>query len=225
MIATVINTITIIIGCFIGLIAKGKISKDKSDKVMQALALCVLYIGISGAIKAENAIIVIVSMVIGTLIGEFIDIDDKLNKFGQYIENKMKKYSDGKIAEAFVTTTLLFCVGAMSVVGSLESGMLGKYDTLLAKSALDGVASIVFSSTLGIGVLISAISVFIYQGIITLCAGALAKILTMTVITYMSAVGSLLIVALGLNMLNITKLKVANMLPAVLIPILLGGFL
>lgn len=225
MIATIINTIAIIIGCFIGLLAKGKIAKEKSDKIMQALALCVLYIGISGAIKAENAIIVIVSMVIGTLIGEFIDIDNKLNKFGEYIEKRLKKYSDGKIAEAFVTTTLLFCVGAMAIVGALESGMLGKHDTLLAKSALDGVASIVFSSTLGIGVLISAISVLIYQGIITLCAGMLAEVLTTAVITYMSAVGSLLIMALALNMLGVTKLKVANMLPAVLIPIILGLFI
>lgn len=225
MIATIINTITIIIGCFIGLLAKGKISDKISDRVMEALALCVLYIGISGAIKADNAIIVIISMAIGTIVGELINIDDKLNKFGLFMEKKFKKNNNSPIAEAFVTTTLLFCVGAMSIVGSLESGMQGKYDTILAKSALDGIASVVFTSALGIGVLLSAISVFVYQGTITICASFLATILTTPVINYMSAIGSLLIVALGLNMLKLTNLKVANMLPAVLIPILLSPFI
>lgn len=196
---------------------------------MNGLALCVIYIGISGTLKGEDTLQMIICIAIGALIGEIIDIDDKLNKLGQLIENKVNNNKDAtsetvSIAEGFVTSSLLFCVGAMAVVGSLESGLKGNHTTLFAKSILDGVSSIIFTSSLGIGVIFSAAAILIYQGSITLLAGVLSGILTEIVINNMSAVGSLLILGLGLNMLGASKIKVANLLPSIFIPIIFGLF-
>lgn len=226
MLGTVINSIAIIAGCLVGLLAKGKIPERIGDTIMKGLALCVLYIGISGALKEENIIIMIISIAIGGLVGEIVDIDRWLNKLGAYLESKFKK-NDHKvsIAEGFVSSSLLFCVGAMAVVGSLESGMQGVHTTLFAKSALDGISSIIFTSTLGIGVIFSAATVFLYQGIITIGAGWLSVILNTEVISLMSGVGSLLIIGLGINMLGITKIKVANLLPAIFVAMLIGIFI
>lgn len=194
---------------------------------MNGLALCVIYIGISGALKGEDTLQMIICIAVGALIGEIIDIDDKLNKLGQLIESNVNKNKDSRkekvsIAEGFVTSSLLFCVGAMAVVGSLESGLNGNHTTLFAKSILDGVSSIIFTSSLGIGVIFSAVAILIYQGSITLLAGVLSEVLTEGVINNMSAVGSLLILGLGLNMLGASKIKVANLLPAIFIPIIFG---
>ncbi|MCE5222458.1 MAG: DUF554 domain-containing protein [Clostridium sp.] len=230
MLGTVVNSLTIIGGCLIGLIVKERLTDKISSTIMNGLALCVLYIGISGALKGEDTLQIIICIAIGALIGEIIDIDKKLNDLGDMIENKInsKKKSKTKdkisISEGFVTSSLLFCVGAMAVVGSLESGLQGNHTTLFAKSILDGVASIIFTSSLGIGVMLSSIAVFVYQGSITLLAGGLSTVLIDTVISNMSAVGSLLIVGLGFNMLGMSKIKVANLLPAIFIPIIFGLF-
>ena len=225
MLGTIVNCITICLGCVIGLVVKDKMSEKINTTIMNGLALCVIYIGISGALKGEDTLQIIICIALGALIGELIDIDKRLNGLGNYIENRVNK-DKGKvsISEGFVTASLLFCVGAMAVVGSLESGLQGNHTTLFAKSVLDGVSSIIFTSTLGIGVILSVVVVFLYQGIITLCAGMLAGILSTSVITGMSAVGSLLILGLGLNMLGVTKIKVANLLPAIFIPIIFGMF-
>ncbi|GAB6167863.1 DUF554 domain-containing protein [Clostridium carnis] len=225
MIGTIVNCITIIIGCFIGLLVKGKISEKISTTIMHGLGLSVLYIGISGALKGTNILMTIISIAVGALIGELIDIDKWLFRLGEKIESKVSKNERKiSISEGFVTASLLFCVGAMAVVGSLESGLRGDHTTLFAKSILDGVSSIIFTSTLGIGVLLSAGTVFVYQGAITLAAGVLSSILSETVINNMSAIGSLLIIGLALNVLGVTKIKVANLLPAVFIPIILAIF-
>ena len=222
---TLVNCLTIIGGCIIGLCIKGKVNEKVSTTVMQGLGLCSLYIGISGSLKCEEPIQLIVSMAVGALIGELIDIDKWLVKLGDYFENKFKKKDDKvSISEGFVTSSLLFCVGAMAIVGSLESGLNGNNTTLYAKSVLDGVSSIIFSSTLGIGVFLSVFTVLIYQGSITLAASMLSGILSTSVITNMSVVGSVIIIGLGLNILGMTKIKVANLLPAIFIPIIFGLF-
>lgn len=229
MLGTIVNALSVVGGCIIGLIVKGRLNDKISTTIMNGLALCVIYIGISGALKGEDALQIIISIAIGALVGEIIDIDDKLEKLGQFIENKINKSKNVEkerisIAEGFVTSSLLFCVGAMAVVGSLESGLQGNHTTLFAKSILDGVSSIIFTSSLGIGVIFSAVAILIYQGSITLLAGALSVFLTDNVISNMSVVGSLLILGLGFNMLGISKIKVANLLPSIVIPIIFGLF-
>lgn len=223
MLGTIVNCIAIIIGSLIGLLLKGGIPSKISKTIMNGLALCVLYIGISGAMKGTEVLLVIVSIATGAFIGEIIDIDKWLNKLGSYIESKLKR-QEGSVAQGFVSASLLFCVGAMAVVGSLESGLQGNHSTLYAKSMLDGISSIIFTSSLGIGVIFSAIVVLIYQGAITLGAVFLSGILSNVVVANMTAIGSLLIIGLAFNMLDITKIKVANLLPAILMPILFGVF-
>lgn len=223
MFGVTINSLTIALGCLIGLVIKGGIPEKLSTTIMNALALCVLYIGISGALEGTNTLVTIISMAVGALIGELIDIDKWLNNLGIYIEKKFTK-QDGKvsISQGFVSSSLLFCVGAMAVVGALDAGLLGNNETLLAKSILDGITSVIFTATFGIGVIFSSISVFLYQGSIALGASFLSALLSTEVVNSMTSVGSLLIVALGLNMLKVTNIKVANLLPAMFLPILFG---
>lgn len=219
MLGTAVNAVAIIGGSIIGYFLKGGISEKMNETIMKGLALCVLVIGISGAIKSENMLIVICSVAIGAVIGEAVDIDKGLKRLGDTIEIKLQG-KGGKISEGFVTASLVYCVGAMAVVGSLNSGLKGDNSILFTKSMIDGISAIMFTSTLGIGVALSAVSVFVYQGSITLAASALQGILSQqAVITEISAVGSLLIIGLGFNMLGIAKIKVANLLPAILIPI------
>lgn len=227
MIGTIVNSVAVVIGCLIGSLIKGRLKTNISNTIMSGLGLCVLYIGVSGALKGEDTLLMIICIVIGALIGELIDIDKWLSRLGDIIERKVNKVgkSNISIAEGFVSASLLFCVGTMAIVGSLESGLRGNHDTLFAKSLLDGVTSIILTSTLGIGVIFSAVTIFIYQGLITLGAGMLANVLSESVINNMTAVGSLLIIGLGFNILGITKIKVANMLPAVILPVLLGVFM
>lgn len=218
MLGTIVNAAAIITGSFLGVLLKGGIPEKINDTVMKGLAFCVILIGLSGALKSSNILLVIISMVIGAVIGELIDIDARLKGLGDLIEKKLKGRG-GRVSEGFVTASLLFCVGAMAIVGSLESGLTGNHKTLFAKSIIDGVSSIIFASSLGIGVTLSGISVFIYQGLITIAASFLKGILVTSVINDMTAIGSLLIIGIGFNMLETTKVKVANLLPAVFIPI------
>lgn len=223
MLGTIVNCLAIIIGSIIGLTIKGKISNKVRVTIMNGLGLCTLYIGLSGALEGKNTLIMIISIALGALIGELIDIDGKLTNLGEMIERKTNKGNNSlSIADGFVTATLLFCVGAMAIVGSLESGLSNNHSTLFAKSILDGISSIIFSSSLGIGVILSSISVFIYQGIMTFGASLLSNILSDVAISNMSAVGSLLIVGLSFNILNITKMKISNLLPSMLIAVLLS---
>lgn len=226
MLGTIVNTLAVIIGGAIGLLFKKGLPEKLSDTLMKGLGLCTLYIGITGALEGQNTLIIILSIVIGALIGEGIDLDDKLNRLGALIESKFKK-EDGKvtIAEGFVTASLLFCVGAMAIVGSLQSGLTGDHQTLFTKSMLDFVAAIIFASSLGVGVLLSAGFVLVYQGAITLLAQWISPFLSEVVIGEMTCVGSLIIIGLALNMLGITKLKVMNYVPAIFIPIILCMFM
>ena len=232
----IVNGLVIVGASFAALILKKFIMKfDKnnkvekiSDTIMSGLALCIIYMGISSALECQHVLICIISMVVGGLIGELIDIDKGLNSLGDKIEEKLNKGKTDvskekvSISQGFVSASLLFCVGAMAVVGALNSGLFGNNDTLFAKSALDGVSSFLFSLTMGIGVLLSAVAVFLYEGIIACGAFLLKGVLSTAVITEMNAVGSLLILALGINMILKANIKVANLLPAMFVPIIFG---
>ena len=227
MLGTIVNTVAVIIGAAIGMLLKKGLPEKLSDTMMKGLGLCTLYLGISGSLKGENSLILIISMVVGALIGEGIDLDAKLNQFGTWLENKFKSKEGGKvsIAEGFVSASLLFCVGAMTIVGSLQSGLQGNHEMLFNKSMLDFVAAIIFASSMGVGVMLSAAFVFVYQGAITLAAQWVAPFLTDTIIAEMTCAGSVIIIGIGLNLLGITKIKVMNYVPAIFIPILLCQFM
>lgn len=197
--------------------------------VMQGASLCVMYLGISGSLSGQNSLLVILSMVIGAIIGELLDLDKRIRQLGDWVQKKTERLvtSSGpaSISEGFVTASLLFCVGAMAIVGALNDGLTGDHSILFAKSLLDGVIAIVFGASLGLGVAFSGMAVFLYQGIIALLASFLAPFLGEVVIAEMTCVGSLVIVALSLNMLNLTKIKIMNLVPAIFLPILLCRFM
>jgi len=186
---------------------------------MDSMGLCILLIGIMGATKAQNILLLIVSLAIGSVIGEYLKIEENLDKLGDFIESKLVK-KKGSIAKGFVTATLVFCIGSMAIIGALESGLNGNHQTLFAKSIVDGILSIIFASTFGIGVLFSSISVFLYEGFIAIAASSVKIFLVDSVVSDISSVGGVLIIAIGLNVLDIKKIKVGNMLPAIFIPLI-----
>ncbi|MBE5851489.1 MAG: DUF554 domain-containing protein [Lachnospiraceae bacterium] len=227
MIATIVNMVAVLIGGSVGLLLKKGLPEKLSDSIMKGLGLCTLYLGISGSLKGQNSLILIISMVVGIVIGEILDLDDKVNRLGKFVEKKFQKEGNTKvsIAEGFVSASLLFCVGAMAIVGSLQAGLAGDYEMLYNKSMLDGVAAIIFASSFGVGVLLSAFFVFAYQGTITLLAQWIAPFLTDVVIAEMTCVGSVIIIGIALNMIGLTKFKLMNYVPAVFIPIILCKFM
>lgn len=239
---TIINSLAILAGSLLGLVLQAATHRSSKDVdvggiggrlqtiVMEGMSLCVLYIGISGSLKGQNTLIAIISIAIGAVVGELLDLDRRMHTLGDWVQAKTARLihtQEGapSVADGFVAAALLFCVGAMAIVGSLENGLTGNYDTLKAKSVIDGIAAIVFASSLGVGVAFSAVAIFLYQGAISLAAGLLSPLLSDTVIAEMTCVGSLLIVALSLNMLNVTKIKVMNLVPAIFLPILLCTFM
>ncbi len=219
MIGNLANAFAIILGSLIGVFLKDRFKESYKDTIMNGIGLAVLVIGISGAIKTENMLLVVASLVIGSILGEWLRIENKLESLGKFIENKVGK-GTSNISNGFVTASLIYCVGAMAIVGSLESGLTGNNGTLFVKAILDGVTAIIFASTLGIGVAFSAASVFAYQGIITLTANIMKVFLSDPVIVEMSAVGGILIMGIGVNLLGIKKVRIGNMLPAIFIPII-----
>lgn len=213
------NAAAVIVGGLIGSRLRGGIPKRFSNSINMGLALCVLLIGISGAIQTQNVMLVIISIVLGTVIGELLRIEDRLDALGAWAQKKLAR-DDDSFSKGFINATLLFCVGSMAVVGSLEAGLQNKADTLLAKSILDGVSALIFASSWGTGVILSIVPLTIYQGGIALLAMGLGNFLSETAILEMSATGSLLILALGINMLGAAKerIRIGNMLPAMFIP-------
>lgn len=242
LVGSIVNALAILAGAAAGLLLKraaGRLSSVLPDSaalgarlqniITQGLALCVIYLGVSGSLKGQNSLITILSMVIGALVGELLDLDGAMYRLGDWVQSKMARLApaggETSIAEGFVTASLLFCVGAMAIVGALNDGLTGDHDMLFAKSLLDGVSSVVFAASLGIGVAFSAAAVLVYQGTIALLASFLAPFLGDAVIAEMTCVGSLMIVAIGLNMLGLTKIKVMNLVPAMLPPLLLCRFM
>ena len=233
---TLINCALIAAGTLLGLAVKKILPDRVRDTLMQAVGLVVLFIGIGGAVSAcltyadgafgtKDTLVMILSMTLGAALGELIDIEKHLDALGARCRKRFAADGDSAFASGMVTATLLFCVGAMAIMGALDSGLTGDHSTLYAKALLDGIISVVYASTLGIGVALSAIPIFLYQGAIALGASFLAPYLTEAVILEMKCVGSILILGLSLNMLGLTKIKVMNYVPAVFLPILLCRFL
>ncbi len=223
---TIVNSSAIVAGSIAGLLLGKFIPERFSDAMEKGAALCVIYIGVDGMLAGENTLVAILSIAIGAILGELLQLDEHMHQLGDWVERKFGgKGSKTTLSEGFVTASLLFCVGAMAIMGALDSGLTGDHSTLYAKALLDGIISVVYASTLGVGVALSAIPIFLYQGAIALGASFLAPYLTEAVILEMKCVGSILILGLSLNMLGLTKLKVMNYVPAVFLPILLCRFL
>lgn len=226
MLGVVVNVATVFIGSLVGLLLKKGIPDKVTGALMAGIGLCTIYIGISGALNGENTLVLILSMAIGTIIGTLLDIDGQLNRLAAYVESKFKQ-ENGQVTvvEGFVTASLLFCVGAMTIVGSLQAGLTGDCEMLFTKATLDLISSCVLAASLGIGVMLSDIFVFVFQGGLVLLARVIAPFLTDYAIHEMTCAGSVLIIALGLNLIGVTKIKVANYLPVLLIPPILCMFM
>lgn len=234
---TVINFFAVAVFGLLGTLFKKGIPKRISDAIMSAMAICVVYIGVDGALSSPpevssdsllnaglfKALVIILSMGIGTLIGEILDIDRAVNRFGSYLENNftrteaIEEGKKGNFAKGFVSCSLLFCVGAMAVTGSFEDAM-GNHDIILAKTVIDSISCFVMASTLGIGCVFAAFAVLIYQGALTAIGLFAVSFIPSEIISYMSATGSLIIILIGTNMLGATKVKTANMIPAIFMP-------
>lgn len=222
MLGTMVNCILVLIGSAIGLLFKNKISTQFSTILVAALGLCVLGIGFSNAIGTADTLCVIICMVIGTVLGEALRIEERLDHAGEALRRKVDKGGGSQFTEAFVNASVLFCVGSMAVMGSLDAGLRQNYDILISKGVIDGVTSITFAAAMGIGTAFSIIPLLIYQGGLTLLASVVGPYLSEAVITEMCAVGGTIIVGIGFNMLALgeKRLRVGNMLPAIFLPII-----
>ena len=217
MLGVIINVITVILGSSLGLLLQKNIPEKVSHAAMTGLGVCTLYIGISGSLCGENVLIVIGAIVLGAIVGTLVGIDDAINDLAAKVEARFKQ--PGKqisIAEGLVSATLLFCVGSMTVTGSFQAGLTGDNSVLITKAMLDLVSSMMLASSLGMGVLLAAGSVLVIQGSLVLLAAWIAPLMTAGAINEMTCAGSLLIIMIGTNLMGITKIKVADFLPAIL---------
>lgn len=226
MLGVWVNVAAILVGSVAGLLLKKSLPEKLAQAMTTAIALAVLYIGVDGMLSGTNTLVLVLSMVIGSVIGTLLDLDRRLNGLGQRIEARFQqKEGSGSIAEGFVSATLLFCVGAMTIVGALQSGLSGNHEMQFTKAILDLISAAILASAQGIGVMLAAVSVLVIQGSVTLSAQVVAPFLSDYVIAEMTCAGSVLIVALALNMLGITKIKLMNLLPAMFVPIVLCLFM
>ena len=226
---TIVNTIAVVAGGIIGLLYKNGLKNRYQETIMQGIGLAVLFVGISGAmtgmlkiskegLESTGSLILVLSLCFGALLGEFINIEKRIEQFGIYLKNKVKS-NDSKFIDGFVSTSLVICVGAMAIVGSFQDGLLHDSSVLISKAVMDFVIVMVF------GTIFSAIPIFVYQGLLTVCASFLAPYFTTIMISNISFVGSVLIFAVGTNLCFHTKIKVGNLLPAVFMPLLLALFM
>ena len=222
MIAAVVNAVVVILGGLVGLLLGGKLQERHTRTIVAALGISTMVIGITGAIGTSNILIVIVCLVLGTILGELMKIEQRLDSLGNWLKSKVAKNGGGRFTEGFVTASLLFCVGSMAIMGSFDAGLRGDYTTIFAKSALDCVMAVTFAATMGLGVLFSSAAVLIYQGALTLLAAVVEPYLSSPVIVEMSAVGGVMLIGTGMNILNLPaeRIKVGNMLPAIVLPAL-----
>lgn len=229
---TIANTIAVIIGGGIGLFLKKGIKKSLQDSLLQAMGIAVLFIGVGGTLsqmfvfkdghlETTGTMLMIFSLLIGTLIGEIINIEAKLEKLGEIARKILHADEQSKFVDAFVTVTLVICIGAMAIIGALQDGLSGDYNLLLTKAILDSVICMVFASTMGAGVLLAALPLFIYQGLITLCASFISPYLTTAMINDICYIGNILITIIGINLTfnNIIHIRVGNMLLALIVPV------
>ena len=221
-----VNVGTVIVGSTIGLILKKQIPEKLTSAVMTTIGLCTIAIGVSGVIKGENQLVMIISLVLGTIAGTLIDIDDKLSKLGDTLQKKKKKSSDNAtFSQGFVTASLLFCVGAMTIVGSMNAGISGDNQMLYTKSLLDLISATMLSASLGFGVMVASVFVLVFQGGLVALSMVLGNFLSDFAVNELVCAGSVMIIALGLNLTGITKIKVANLLPGLIfVPIVCLAF-
>ncbi|RHW36112.1 DUF554 domain-containing protein [Lysinibacillus yapensis] len=221
LLGSIINALLIILGASLGRLLKGIPEKMKST-VLSIIGLAVAVLGIGMGMETTNFVFVIISLVVGAVIGEWLDLDHQLFRVGKWIESKIgNQSSENSIAEGFINATLFFVIGSMAILGALDSGIRNDHSILITKGIIDGFTSIVLSSTLGVGVMLSAIPVFLYQGAITLFAGVISKYIPDAAlelfIQEMTATGGVMIMAIGLNIAGLTKIRVANLLPGIVI--------
>lgn len=218
----IVNAICIVLGAGLGMLLHKGLSQRFSDIIMKGASLCVLVLGIQGAMKASDGLLLIIAIVLGAIIGEALNIELAMERFSYRLEKILvKNPKESTFAQGFLSAVMIFCVGAMAIVGSLQSGLLGDHSMLYNKGILDGIISILLAATNGIGVMFSALAILIYEGGMILLAGQLGAYLSDSVIAAMSSTGSVLLIALALNMLEISKFKVMNYIPAVFLPIIL----
>lgn len=225
MLGVLVNTAAVIVGSLVGIMLKKGIPERISKMLTKAIGLAVVYIGIDGMLSGENTLVLVLSMVIGAVIGTLLDLDSRLETLGKKIESRFKGGENAKVSEGFVSATLLFCVGAMAIVGALQSGLTGNHETQYTKAILDLISAAILASALGWGVMLAAVSVFALQSSVVLLAQLVEPYLTDYVIGEMTCAGSVLIFALALNILGITKIRLMNLLPAMFVPILLCMFI
>ena len=229
MLGTIVNTALIVGGSILGLFLKRGIPEHYQITIMQGLAIVISVIGIQMALKSENILIVIASIALGAMAGEILQLEKKLNSLGNALAECVKKLpffsnvQGNDLSQGFVTTTLVYCVGAMAIVGSIQEGLTGDASILYAKGLIDGITAIFFTCSLGIGVIFSSLSVFFYQGSITFLAGYAAAFLSDPVIKEMTATGGILIIGIALSMLNVCKIKLANLLPSIIFSIAIAS--
>lgn len=208
------NVLTVVVGSVLGLVLKRQIPEKLTDAVMTAIGLCTIAIGVMGIIKGENQLVMIISMVLGAVVGTLVDIDGKLQKIGDKLQKKSKDGEKSTFSQGFVTASLLFCVGAMTIVGSMNAGISGDNQMLYTKSVLDLISSTMLAASLGVGVLASATFVLVFQGGLVALSMVLGSFLSDFMVAELVCAGSVMITALGLNLIGVTKIKVANLLPA-----------
>lgn len=223
LIGSFVNGLAIILGSLLGAIFRN-ISEQKKDTVVKGIGLGVLVLGVQMAFKTNSFIIVLISLCVGAMIGEFLGIEDKMNQFGLKLEKKYAK-PGSNFAEGFVTATLIFLIGSMGIIGAIESGVSNNHQTLYTKAVMDGFMSIMLTATLGVGVLFSAIPVFLYQGLIAVLASVIMRYISKDLLDILmneiSAIGGLMILAIALNVMKITKIRVSNYLPGIIIIIVI----
>lgn len=220
---SLINGAAVVAGALVGMLGGKLLPERMKTAIISALALITIGIAVPGLMGSSKPLVPILSLIIGTIIGEILDIDGAVNRFGEYLQKKVGGH--GSFTEGFVTGSLVFAVGAMAVMGALDSGIKGDHSILIAKSVIDAISAVVFASTMGLGVAFSGVTVFVWEGLIALLASVVAPYLSADVIAEITFTGSLMIFAISFNMLGVTKIKVLNMIPALLLPILLCRFL
>lgn len=217
---TIVNAVGIFVGAVLGLIFKKGLPKKWQETMMSGIAICIIVIGVQMALKTNNIVIVIFSIVIGSILGEIIDIEAGMNRIGEVLGKRIagsNKSVAAEIAAGFVNASVLFCSGAMAIVGSIQDGLLGDHATLFAKATLDALISLVLTANLGVGVALSALSVGVYQGAITMLAGFIGPYITDAMLAEITGSGGVMIMAIGTNMLYLTKIRIGNMIPAMLV--------
>ena len=221
MLAVFVNAVTVILGSIFGMLLNKRLKEEYTKTIIACMGICTMVIGITSAIKTTNVLIVIVCLVLGTIVGELLKLEKGMDNAGNWLKSKVPG-SGGRFTEGFVSASLLFCVGSMTIMGSFDSGLRGDHSIIFAKSTMDGIMAVTLAATMGLGVAFSALTVIIYQGALTLLAGLVAPYLSDPVIVEMSAVGGVMLIATGMNIIGLTKerIRVGNMLPALIFPVI-----